>query len=57
MPRRIAADRRGWVVLAFLEGLTHSEVAARVRQPIGTVKSGIRRALMALRACLGEAPL
>ena len=47
--------RRQLVVLAFVEGLTHSEVAARVRQPLGTVKSSIRRALLALRACLGGA--
>lgn len=46
--------RRHLVVLAFVEGLTHSEVAARVRQPLGTVKSSIRRALLALRSCLGE---
>ena len=46
--------RRSLVVLAFVEGLTHVEVAARLRQPLGTVKSGIRRALLALRACLGE---
>lgn len=45
--------RRNLVVLAFVEGLTHAEVAARLRQPLGTVKSGIRRALMVLRACLG----
>ncbi len=46
--------RRMLVVLAFVEGLTHSEVAARVRQPLGTVKSSIRRALMALKTCLAE---
>ena len=46
--------RRTLVVLAFVEGLTHSEVAARVRQPLGTVKSSIRRALLALRTCLGS---
>ena len=46
--------RRSLVVLAFVEGLTHSEVAARVRQPLCTVKSSIRRALLALRTCLGS---
>ncbi len=44
--------RRGLVALAFVEGLSHSEIAQRARQPLGTVKSGIRRALLALRACL-----
>jgi RNA polymerase sigma-70 factor (ECF subfamily) len=48
----VPPQRRDWVVLAFLDGLTHSEVAERVGQPLGTVKSGIRRALLALRACL-----
>ena len=42
-------------MLAFFDGLTHAEVAARVGQPLGTVKSGIRRALLALRACVDGA--
>jgi RNA polymerase sigma-70 factor (ECF subfamily) len=52
--QEIEAERRSLVVLAFVEGLTHSEVALRVKQPLGTVKSSIRRALMALRTCLGR---
>ncbi len=48
----IEPSRRRMVVMAFLDGLTHPEVAARVAQPLGTVKSGIRRALATLRACL-----
>lgn len=52
---QVEPARRNLVVLAFVEGLTHAEVAARLRQPLGTVKSGIRRALLALRTCLGEA--
>ena len=51
--QQVEPDRRGLVVLAFVEGLTHVEVAERVGQPLGSVKSGIRRALMALRSCLG----
>lgn len=52
--QEVEPARRTLVVLAFVEGLTHSEVAARVRQPLGTVKSSIRRALLALRTCLGS---
>ena len=57
----IEPPRRSLIVLAFIEGLTHTEVAARVDQPIGTVKSSIRRALLAMRTCLdrvlsGSAP-
>ncbi len=52
----VEPERRKLIVLAFVEGLTHTEVAARVGQPLGTVKSSIRRALMVLRTCLGGAP-
>ena len=45
-------ERRRLVLLAFLDGLTHAEVAARAALPLGTVKSGIRRGLLALRSCL-----
>jgi RNA polymerase sigma-70 factor (ECF subfamily) len=51
----VPKQRRDWVMLAFFDGLTHAEVAARVGQPLGTVKSGIRRALLALRACVDGA--
>jgi RNA polymerase sigma-70 factor (ECF subfamily) len=53
--QQIEAERRKLVVLAFVEGLTHTEVAERVGQPLGSVKSSIRRALLALRVCLGGA--
>ena len=45
--------RRRLVLLAFEEGLSHSELAARLNQPLGTVKSNIRRALSSLKRCLG----
>jgi RNA polymerase sigma-70 factor (ECF subfamily) len=49
---QVEAPRRALVMLAFIEGLTQNEVAARVGQPLGTVKSSIRRALLSMRSCL-----
>ncbi len=48
----LAEERRRLIVLAFVDGLSHSEVAARTEVPLGTVKSWIRRGLLALRTCL-----
>ena len=45
-------DRRGMVVAAFVDGLSHTELAQKLAMPLGTVKSTIRRALAALKRCL-----
>ena len=42
------------MVMAFVEGLSHSELAERMHLPLGTVKSWIRRSLIALRGCLAS---
>ena len=44
--------QRRVVMLAFMEGLSHSELAVRLQAPLGTVKSWVRRALLGLRRCL-----
>lgn len=38
---------------AFFGGFTYAELAERQAVPIGTMKSWVRRGLIALRACLG----
>ena len=40
------------IALAFFHGLTHAEVAAHLRQPLGTVKSWVRRGLDRIKQCL-----
>jgi RNA polymerase sigma-70 factor (ECF subfamily) len=49
---QLAADRRQMVVLAFVEGFSHSQLAEKFAMPIGTVKSWIRRSLIGLKECL-----
>jgi len=44
--------QRRLVVLAFVDGYSHSEIAERIAEPLGTVKSRIRRGLAALKTCL-----
>ncbi|MGE0718474.1 MAG: sigma-70 family RNA polymerase sigma factor [Alphaproteobacteria bacterium] len=46
------ATRRQAVVMAYVQGLTHGELAGRLGVPLGTVKSWIRRSLAALRECM-----
>ena len=43
------------LALAFYDGLSHAEVAAQMAQPLGTVKSWVRRALQSLKKCLEHA--
>ena len=51
----LSAQQRQSVALAFFDGLSHAEVAANMRQPLGTVKSWVRRALLTLKGCLETA--
>jgi RNA polymerase sigma-70 factor, ECF subfamily len=49
---QIAAPQRRCLLLAYQDGLTHTEIARAVNEPLGTVKSWVRRSLLALRRCL-----
>ena len=54
---RLTPPQRQSVALAFFDGLSHAEVAEHLREPLGTVKSWVRRALSTLKSCLDRASL
>ena len=43
------------IALAFFQGLSHGELAAHLGEPLGTIKSWIRRGLERLKGCLERA--
>jgi len=51
---QLDAEPRQLIALAFFRGLTHGEIATHTGLPLGTVKSHIRRGLLALKSLLGD---
>jgi RNA polymerase sigma-70 factor (ECF subfamily) len=50
--RGLEAKQRQAIALAFFDGLSHAELAQHLREPLGTVKTWVRRGLARLRSCL-----
>ena len=49
----LSPAQRTALSLAYYEGLSHSQIAARLQEPLGTVKTRIRQAMGVLRRALG----
>ena len=51
--QKLSNDQREAIELAFLSSLSQTEIAERLKEPLGTVKARIRRGMMRLRELLG----
>jgi RNA polymerase sigma-70 factor (ECF subfamily) len=47
-------QERQALVLAYDRGMSHSDLAVHLAQPLGTVKTWVRRGLANLRSCVEE---
>lgn len=50
--QQLAPAQREAMALAYVRDLSHSELAQQLAQPLGTIKSWIRRSLDKLRICM-----
>ncbi len=50
----LGPEERRAIALAFFDGLTHVEIAAAERTPVGTVKARIRRGMLKLKPTLAR---
>jgi RNA polymerase sigma-70 factor, ECF subfamily len=48
----LSKEQRTPLEMAYFEGMSHSEIASALNQPLGTMKDRIRTGMMQLRKCL-----
>jgi RNA polymerase sigma-70 factor, ECF subfamily len=53
--QQLEGKQRQSIMLAFFHGMSHSELAGHMKQPLGTVKTWVRRGLERLKGCLSSA--
>ena len=53
--QQLEGKQRQSIMLAFFHGMSHSELAGHMKQPLGTVKTWVRRGLERLKGCLSGA--
>ena len=51
---RLDQDRKQMVLLAYYNGLSREQLAAKFEKPINTIKTWLRRSLIEVRECLGS---
>ena len=47
-------DRKEMVLLAYYNGLSRDQLAAKFEKPVNTIKTWLRRSLIEIRECLGS---
>lgn len=52
--RALSEPQQRALRMAYFEGLTHEEIAGRLGEPVGTIKSRLSNALKTLRRAMGE---
>ena len=53
--QKLNENQKTVLELAYFEGLSQTEMAEKIQQPLGTIKTWVRSGLQALRSELGEA--
>ena len=50
---KLEPDRQQLVMLAYYNGLSREQLAAKLAKPVNTIKTWLRRSLIEIRECLG----
>lgn len=50
--KKLGAEQQKSLLMAYYYGYTHDEIASRMKKPVGTIKSWIRRSLARVQECL-----